>query len=746
LDNRKTEKKTVVSRFKRLYRAGFQRRRKGESQAAIGRLGLLSGLAVAIASVGLSAANVYRVLELQSYNWLHQVERELAGSPSWSDQIVVIAIDDASVDQFGYFPWPRQSYADLLDQLLGVQPAAIAFNILLPEATSQDEPLAQSIVGSANVVLAVGNTHQDRYLDVSPTIADSAQGFFLKGDAGTPVDEDGVSRRLRLYGKHGVPSLGLATLQVYADTLANTTLANTTSATSVPVRRPHRSVFNRDFFDRSVFAQSFTQPFAAPSAPSAQLPPSPSSSTGSSAVSVVDAVEVDAVDAAVPYAVDAVYPEFSLQDLLPRSGPLWVKWPGEVGHALSSDSAASPGSLQVYSYADVVSGQVDTSLFQNKIVLVGPTLTGVDTLRTPFQSTAPTNGIYFYAATINNLLDRSFLRRPSTWQNFLLLSVLAISATHTLRRQGVGGRLAMVAGFPIVWTMLAYVGFVCGWWLPIAAPVGTVVLSALVVQLQEQREKQQLMALLSMNVSPGTAELIWRHKGQILDRGELSAQDLTATVLFMDIRGFTSIAETLPSQKLLPWLNQYFETMTDCIMEHDGMVDKYIGDAIMAVFGAPVPRSSPDEIRADAIAALQAAVEMHGRLRRLNHQLAAQNLPEIKFGIGIHTGPLVGGTVGNRHRLNYSLFGDTVNVAARLESMTKSLSAAAPFSVLLSASTYEHTRDHFPLEPFQSARLRGRKGQTEVYALASNLRTEASRERADAVIAIEPLSVQREAS
>ena len=722
LDNCKTRKTTVVNKLKRLYRAGFRHRRKGEPQVA-NRLWLLSGLVVAAVSAGFSAAGAWRMLELQSYNLLHQAQRELAGSPSWNDQIIVIAIDDASVDQMGYFPWPRQSYADLLDKLSVAQPAAVAFDILLPETTPQDKPLAQSIVGSANVVLAVGSSPQDRYFDVSPTIANSAQGFFLKGDAGMHVDEDGVSRQMHLYGDYGVPSLGIAALQVYFDNLTNTT-----PATPIPVpRRLHRSVFDRVVFDRSGSSR-------------AELDTSPALISDSHSLSFTEPFTESLVDSAVHRSVDS---ETLLRDLLPTSASVWVKWPGEVGYANSSSQL--PGSLPVYSYADVANGKVDTSLFQNKIVLVGNTLTGFDPLRTPFQTSEPISGVYFYAAVINNLLDQSFLRQPADWQKLLLLCVLAVASTKLLRKQGAGWRLAVVAGFPFLWAGLAYVGFVMGWWLPIAAPVVTIVLSALAVQLQEQREKQQLMALFSMNVSPGTAELIWRHKGQVLDRGELSAQNLTATVLFMDIRGFTAIAEVLPSQQLLPWLNQYFETMTDCIMEHDGMVDKYIGDAIMAVFGAPVPRSHPDEIQGDAIAALQAAVEMHGRLRRLNHQLAAQNLPEIKFGIGIHTGPLVGGTVGNRHRLNYSLFGDTVNVAARLESMTKSLPASAPFSVLLSASTYQHTREHFPLEPFQSARLRGRKGQTEVYALASE--TKAGRCDADAnVISVEELIVQREAS
>ena len=629
--------------------------------------------------MGFSAAGAWRALELQSYNFLHQTQRELSGTPSWNEQIIVIAIDDASVEQLGHFPWPRQSYADLLDQLSGAQPAAVAFNILLPEASPQDEPLAQSIVGSANVVLAVGSGHQDIYVDVAPTIASSAEGFFLRGDNGTHTDEDGVSRQMHLQGQEGVPSLGVATLQVYADSLLNTT-----SATSVPNhRRPHRSVFDR----------------------------SPASFFDSQPASLIS-----------NQWVESIQPEALIQDLLPSSGPVWIRWPGEVSYpsiAKSTDqlSQQSPGALQVYSYADVVNGLVDTSHFQNKIVLVGPTLTGVDTLRTPFQTAEPTSGVYVYAATISNLLDQSFLRRPTQQQSLLLLCLLAMISTHLLRKQDVFQRLAVVAGFPILWTALAYVGFVMGWWLPIAAPVVTIVMSALAVQIQEQQEKQQLMALLSMNVSAGTAALIWRHKGQILDRGELSAQNLTATVLFMDIRGFTGIAETLSGQQLLPWLNQYFETMTDCIMEHGGMVDKYIGDAIMAVFGAPIPRTGPEEVRADAIAALQAAVEMHGRLNRLNHQLTVQNLPTIKFGIGIHTGPLVGGTVGNRHRLNYSLFGDTVNVAARLESMTKSLPTAAPFSVLVSERTYQHTKDHFPLELFRRAKLAGRKETTAAYSM-----------------------------
>jgi class 3 adenylate cyclase len=278
----------------------------------------------------------------------------------------------------------------------------------------------------------------------------------------------------------------------------------------------------------------------------------------------------------------------------------------------------------------------------------------------------------------------------------------------------------LVIGFPLVWSGVALGYFWAGWWIPVAAPIGTVMFSALAIQLHEQRERQQLMALFSMHVSPETAEMIWQRKSEILSQGDLAAQDLTATVLFMDIRGFTTIAETLPSQQLLPWLNQYFETMTDCIMEHGGMVDKYIGDAIMAVFGAPVPRMRPAEVKADAIAAVEAAIKMQQRLGVLNRKLVQQGLPVIKFGIGIHTGPLVAGTVGNRYRLNYSLFGDTVNVAARIEKLTKTLPETAPLQLLLSSTTADYIHTRFPLKRVSSSTLRGRQEASDLYTLSSD--------------------------
>lgn len=669
------------------------------------RFGLWSGFAVAALSTGLYAIGGWHVLELQSYNLLHRTRRTLAGAPNWDDRIAVITIDDASTAELGRYPWPRQTYTDLLEKLWSTQPAAISFDIVFSDATEEDSDLANAIMNSANVVLAVAGGDRDSApISISPSIAEPAEGFFLSGDISNRADIDGISRRLQLYIEDSTdnkpnPSLSVATLQVYAETMSGTTQADLSSVADVSVSTHHSH--------RSAKTHFSAAPRYAPSG--RQL--------------------ADSIEAVPPFELTQSSsfeaPLFDrLSGRIPRGKTLWISWPGEVSsQAPDKENAALPveGRLQTYSYVDVLKGRVPISRFQNKIVLIGATGRGIDPLRTPFHAYLPTAGVYLHAATIDNLLNQSFLKSPPKWQAAMLLAILAIASAPLLQRQGVYLRLAILVGFPVAWSGFAYSSFLLGWWLPVAAPIGTVALTGLVIQLREQQEKQQLMDIFSMNVSPGTAELIWQHKDAILHRGKLSAQTLTATVLFMDIRGFSSTAETLPSQQLLPWLNQYFETMTDCIMAHGGMVDKYIGDAIMAVFGAPLPRTTPEEVQADAIAALSAAIEMHERLAALNLHLERQDLPTIDFGIGIHTGPLIGGTVGSRHRLNYSVFGDTVNIAARLESMTKQLPKSAPFKILVSSKTCQHVQPRFPFELFCSSSLRGRQSTTDIYALVNAL-------------------------
>lgn len=185
----------------------------------------------------------------------------------------------------------------------------------------------------------------------------------------------------------------------------------------------------------------------------------------------------------------------------------------------------------------------------------------------------------------------------------------------------------------------------------------------------------------------------------------LGGESITVTILFTDIRSFTSISEKMDAQALVGLLNEYFTEMVGIVMQHDGVVDKYIGDAIMAVFGAPVSR--PD----DAKNAVRAAVRMRQALAKLNERLAERGIAPLRTGIGLHTGEVVAGNIGSEQRMEYTVIGDAVNLASRLESNTKELGV----DVLVSDATYELTKDVVEARAVKEITVKGRAQPVMTY-------------------------------
>ena len=186
---------------------------------------------------------------------------------------------------------------------------------------------------------------------------------------------------------------------------------------------------------------------------------------------------------------------------------------------------------------------------------------------------------------------------------------------------------------------------------------------------------------------------------------ELGGKTLTVTLLFTDIRGFTGISENMDAHSLVALLNEYFTAMVGIVMEEGGVVDKYIGDAIMAVFGAPVPTAD------DAVNAVRAAVRMRRALVTLNVGLVARGLPPLRTGIGIHTGEVVAGNIGSEARMEYTVIGDAVNLASRLESNTKDLGV----NVLISEDTYLAVKEHVVARPIREITVKGRAQPVMTY-------------------------------
>ncbi len=221
--------------------------------------------------------------------------------------------------------------------------------------------------------------------------------------------------------------------------------------------------------------------------------------------------------------------------------------------------------------------------------------------------------------------------------------------------------------------------------------------------IQGLRQEEIIRKLFSLYVTPEVAAHAITHGAQL--GGELAE----ATVLFADIRGFTTMTERLGPEAVIALLNRYFEAMSTVITAHGGLVNKFGGDSLLAVFGSPVNAAEDHAARA-----VHSAQGMLTALKTFNADQLARNEPELRIGIGVATGPVVAGNVGSMDRLEYTVIGDTVNLASRLEELTKTLK----ISVLLAESTAMGAPDAMRLNPMADVEVRGKTGQMKVYTLA----------------------------
>jgi adenylate cyclase len=216
-------------------------------------------------------------------------------------------------------------------------------------------------------------------------------------------------------------------------------------------------------------------------------------------------------------------------------------------------------------------------------------------------------------------------------------------------------------------------------------------------------ERDKVRDLLEKNVSPEVAAQLMR------DGSALGGEEREVTVLFVDLRRFTAMSESLPPREILALLNRYFDRMSGIVEIYHGIVDKYMGDEIMALFGAPVPLVN------HANNAILAAIEMKSALGRLNAELETEGLSRLKFGIGINTSKMIAGNMGSSRRLNYSVIGDGVNVAARLQNLTRMSQYQA--DILVSAATLAASKGRFRTRNLGAVPVRGRDMPVEIFAV-----------------------------
>lgn len=395
-----------------------------------------------------------------------------------------------------------------------------------------------------------------------------------------------------------------------------------------------------------------------------------------------------------------------------------------------------PRTFTRYSLDEVLNGRVPARAFAGKVVLIGQSArSGKDYLMTPVREDEP--GVELHAWVVDQLLrmaekgDRVLRAWSGPAQAAWLILWCAIGAGIGFHCRSpvalTGAALAMVALlFYCCWR-----AFDAGWWAPFIPPLaGSLPVTAMVASFmgyREKRDRNTLMSIFSRHVSKGVAETIWEQRDLFTRNQRLIPQRLTATVLFTDLQNFSTVAEGMEPEVLLAWINEYMEMLVRHIERCGGMVNKYMGDSIMAVFGAPVPSTTAAEIERDACNAVKCALAMGRELTRLNLLRRAEGRPTTNMRVGIHTGPAVSGSIGSSKRLEFTVLGDTVNTASRLESFDKDFLADQICRILIGETTRDLVGHYFKLKFVKTIELKGQHEKTDIYSVPPDENSEEGR-------------------
>jgi adenylate cyclase len=387
--------------------------------------------------------------------------------------------------------------------------------------------------------------------------------------------------------------------------------------------------------------------------------------------------------------------------------------PVDASYCLHINFSADYERRPYVSYGDVISGNFDPSLVKNKIVLIGMSATGEpDTWGIP-TSASKIPGVFIHAAAMDTILTTRFLRGPSNIVTLMIMLLLVGITAFALPRCGTwywtdiakGG--GITGGLFVAYLVASFLAFDKGYSLDLLYPLSLLpvlyVGDIIYMVVTEQSDKRFVKELFGRYISPQIAkEIVGR-----ADTGDLhlGGEQREVSVLFADIRNFTTISEQLSPEATVKMLNTYLSAVADAVIQHDGIVNKFGGDNIMAVWNAP--QSQPEH----ALLAVKAAWEAQQKVAELQ-QSDSRPLP-VQFGIGINTGIALAGNVGSVGRTEYTVIGDSVNIASRICSSTPG------GEIWIGAETYNQTKNYIETEELGSQTLKGKAAPVTVYRVTA---------------------------
>jgi adenylate cyclase len=542
---------------------------------------------------------------------LYDANFRLRGTVSPPKDIVIAAIDDKSLERYGRWPWKRDLIARLVDTLSASEAAVIAFDIIFSEKEEHDPQLADSISRASNVIL--------------PSVFDFHE---LKGKPAEILSGEYAYEKIRNPERfNDFPPISASKVLLPVQKLRE-------SAMSVsPI-----NIFPDS--DGTVRWDSLAIAYGDHVYPSLPLVTAAAFLGVPSGKITLDATRGAEIGSArVP---------------TDRWGRTLINYygPGET--------------FQHISIADILDGSVPQDKIANRIVLVGATAVGIYDLRvTPFSAAMP--GVEKHASTIASIIDKRFITKASSLINLSILIVSGVLFTLLLVRFKFTGSAVsaalFLAGFMIISTLLFST---YGIYMNLAAPISNILgiflgITSINYAIEEKRARKIRFMFSSYVTQTVVNELINNP-----EMAKLGGERREVTILFSDVKGFTTFAEKHTPEEVVSILNEYLGKMTDVILKWDGTLDKFIGDAIVVFWGAPIASDSHAE------KAVKCALEMSEAMGELRQRWEKEGKPMLDAGIGINTGFVLVGNIGAEgKKMDYTIIGDQVNLCSRVESLTR---------------------------------------------------------------------------
>ena len=382
--------------------------------------------------------------------------------------------------------------------------------------------------------------------------------------------------------------------------------------------------------------------------------------------------------------------------------------PVDKASNLRIDFSPLPGDRPYLSYGDVITNDFDPAAVRNKIVIVGMTATGEtgDTWEIP-TSAEKVPGVFIQAAAMDTILRSNFLSETGVLFNLLIMLGLTVAIALVLPRLRIKWGALVIFVLFVAYLAISFLAFDRGRIMNLVYPplllVITFIGSVITMILMEQSDKRFVKDLFGRYVSPQVANQIL----SLADAGnlQLGGEQREATIMFADIRGFTKMSETMTPKEIVNMLNAHLGVAIDKVLANGGMVNKFAGDNIMAVWNAPQPQEEHARL------ACKAACEIQHGLAELQEK--DPSLPKAQFGIGINTGSVVAGNVGSSGRTEYTVIGDAVNLASRI------CSATPATEIWIGPETFRRTKEEAECITLELQAFKGKAEQVQVYRLLS---------------------------